>query len=116
MKFLKKLIIINNHSSLCSQSPDENDNYTEYDGYIDMGKELSMLHSQIEATLEKAPQVCRVSTKPCPLRSKVKTAICHSYYRCSKCNQNFNKMSFIVTLIIRDGNAYYSNSFKSGCI
>ncbi|XP_052223536.1 disabled homolog 2-interacting protein-like isoform X5 [Dreissena polymorpha] len=37
-------------------SPDENDNYTEYDGYIDMGKELSMLHSQIEATLEKAPQ------------------------------------------------------------
>ncbi|XP_052790758.1 disabled homolog 2-interacting protein-like isoform X4 [Mya arenaria] len=37
-------------------SPDENDNFTEFDGYIDLGKEMSVLQTLLTPTLENAPQ------------------------------------------------------------
>jgi len=48
------------------QSPDENDNYTEFDGYIDLGKEMSVLHTLLNDTLEKAPQVGPLHLFLCP--------------------------------------------------
>ncbi|XP_053381615.1 ras GTPase-activating protein nGAP-like isoform X5 [Mercenaria mercenaria] len=37
-------------------SADPNDNYTEYDGFIDLGKEMSILHTLLIDTLEKGSE------------------------------------------------------------
>ena len=39
------------------QSSESSENFTEFDGYIDMGKEMSILHTVLTDTLERATEV-----------------------------------------------------------
>lgn len=50
--------------NICSQSANNGNHLLDYDGYIDLGKELSLLHILLTENLEKANQV---STDNSPL-------------------------------------------------